>query len=42
MLNHEKIKELGIKPERVRQLIREIEGQGINANALKSGDWFKC
>lgn len=36
-INHVRIKELGIKPERVRQLINEIELQEINIQDLRGG-----
>lgn len=34
MLNHKRIKELGIKPERVQQLIKEIDSQRLTTKAI--------
>lgn len=36
MLNYSRIKKLGIKPERIRALINQIEGQAINGNAIRN------
>jgi len=36
MINYFKVKDLKIKPERIRELISQIEAQSLNTNALKS------
>ena len=35
-MNHNKIKSLGIKPERVRELINQIEEQRIDIGSIKN------
>ena len=36
MSNYQKIKQLRIKPEKIRELINQIENQTVNLNAIKS------